>query len=67
MLPWHSTPYPATTENQNKMESTSTDYVCIEPENCETVDARKVSSDEYDFPSMNCKFVRLSAVCTYLN
>ena len=66
MLPWHSQPYPAT-ENQNKMENTnSSDYVCIEPENCETVDARRASSDEIDFPSMDCTFVFLSLISTYL-
>ena len=65
MLPWHSQPYPAT-ENQNKMENNS-DYVCIEPENCETVDARRASSDEIDFPSMNCTFVSFSLTSTYLH
>ena len=72
MLPWQSLPYPSSEiTGKIKMETTSSDYVCIDPENPETIVHHPTISDrnvpsisqidishtDFDYPEdLNCRF-----------
>ena len=71
MLPWQSLPYPSSEiTGKIKMEATSSDYVCIDPENPETIVHHPTISDrnvpsisqidishrDFDYPEdLNCR------------
>ena len=53
MLPWQSLPYPSSEiTGKIKMEATSSDYVCIDPENPETIVHHPTISDR-NVPSIS--------------
>ena len=81
MLPWQSLPYPSSEiTGKIKMEATSSDYVCIDPEHPETVVHHPTSTDrkvpcivqqdishrDYDFPEdLNCRFFNFTKYMSF--
>ena len=54
MLPWQSLPYPSSEiTGKIKMEATSSDYVCIDPENPETIVHHHPSISDRNVPSIS--------------
>ena len=54
MLPWQSLPYPSSEiTGKTKMETASSDYVCIDPENPETIVHHHPSISDRNVPSIS--------------